>query len=58
MKDVAIVDATSQIYTLPGFVPNPREMYYFMGLYCLHTNVIHYLNMEVVYMTFVCKQHK
>jgi hypothetical protein len=55
MKDVATIDATSQIYKLHGFIPNPCEIYYFMGLYHLHTNVMHYLSMEVVCTTFVCK---
>ncbi len=45
----------SQIYKLHGFVPNPCKIYYFMGSYCLHTNVIHYLNIKVVCMTFMCK---
>jgi hypothetical protein len=58
MKDVATIDATSQIYKLHGFVPNLCEICYFMGSYRLHINVMHYLNMEVVCMTFVCKQHK
>jgi hypothetical protein len=29
-----------------------------MGLYRLNTNVTHYLNMEVVCMIFMYKQHK
>ncbi len=58
MKGVAIVNVTSQIYKLHGFVPNSCEFCYFMGSYCLHTNVMHYLNMEVIYMTFMYKQHK
>jgi len=37
MKDVAIVDVTSQIYKLHWFIPNPWEIYYFMGSYYLHT---------------------
>jgi hypothetical protein len=49
---------TSQIYRLYGFVPNPCEIYYFMGLYCLHMNVMHYLNTQIMCTTFVCKQYK
>jgi len=49
---------TSQIYRFHGFIPNLCEICYFMGLYCLYMNVMHYLNMEVVYTTIVCKQYK
>jgi hypothetical protein len=49
---------TSQNYRLHGFVTNLCEIYYFRGSYHLHTNVMHYLNMEVVCLTFVCKQYK
>jgi hypothetical protein len=31
---------------------------YFIGLYYLNTNVMHYLDMEVVCTIFVCKQHE
>ncbi len=41
----------SQIYKLHGFIPNQYKIYYFMDSYCLNTNVMHYLNMEVVCMT-------
>jgi hypothetical protein len=51
--------STSQIYMLHGFIPNPCEIYYFMGSYYLNMVVVHYLNMEVVMCTtFICKQHK
>jgi hypothetical protein len=46
---------SSQIYKLHGFVPNLCEICYFMGSYCL---LMHYLNMEGVCMTFVCKQYE
>jgi hypothetical protein len=48
----------SQIYKLHGFIPNPCENCYFMGSYSLNMNVMHYLNMEVMCTTFVCKQHE
>jgi hypothetical protein len=48
----------SQIYMLHGFVPNPCEICYFMGLYHLHMNAMHYLNKKVMCMTFVCKQYE
>jgi hypothetical protein len=35
---------TSQSYKLHGFIPNSCETYYFIGLYILNTNVMHYLN--------------
>jgi hypothetical protein len=53
--DVILESIPSQMYKLHGFVPNLCEIYYFMGSYHLHTNVMHYLNTEVVCMTFVCK---
>jgi len=53
--DVILASIPSQMYKLHGFVPNLCEIYYFMGSYHLHTNVMHYLNTEVVCMTFVCK---
>jgi hypothetical protein len=46
---------TSQIYRLHGFISNPCEICYFIGSYCLNMNVMHYLNMEVMCMIFVCK---
>jgi hypothetical protein len=49
---------TSQTYKLHGFVPNPYEVYCFVGLYCFNTNVMHYLHMKVMCMIFVCKQHE
>jgi hypothetical protein len=30
----------------------------FMGSYHLNTNIMHYLKMEVVCMTFMCEQHE
>jgi len=48
---------TSQIYMLRGFVPNPCEICYFMGSYCLNMNVMHCLNTKVMCRTFVCKQY-
>ncbi len=48
---------TSQIYMLHGFVPNPREICYFMGSHCLNMNVMHCLNTKVMCTTFVCKQY-
>jgi len=48
---------TSQIYMLHGFIPNPCEICYFMGSYCLNMNVMHCLNTKVMCMTFVCKQY-
>jgi hypothetical protein len=40
------------------FVPNLCKVYYFISSYCLNTNVMHYLSMEVMCTTFVCKQHE
>lgn len=34
------------------------EICYFTGLYCVNTNVVHYLNTKVVCVIFMCKQHK
>jgi len=48
----------SQIYRLHGFISNPCKIYYFMGSYYLHTNVIHYLNTKVSSTTFVSKQYE
>jgi hypothetical protein len=48
----------SQIYKLYDIVSNLGEICYFIGLYCLNMNVVHYLNMEVVCMIFMCKQHE
>jgi hypothetical protein len=31
---------------------------YFISSYCLNINVMHYLNMEVACMIFMCKQHE
>ncbi len=39
-------------------INHPHKFIGFMGLYCLNMNVMHYLNMEVMCITFVCKQHK
>jgi len=39
-------------------IPNPCEIYYFIGLYYLNMNVMHYLNTEVMWISFLCKQHK
>jgi hypothetical protein len=47
---------TSQIYKLHGFIPNLCEIYCFMGLCHLHTNVMHYLNTKIMCTTFVCKK--
>ncbi len=52
------LNKSSQIYRLHGFIPNSCKICYFMGLYCLNTNVMHDSNMEIMCMTFVCKQHK
>jgi hypothetical protein len=49
---------TSQIYRLHGLVPNPCEICYFIGLYYLNMNVVHYLNSEVVCTIFMCKQNE
>jgi hypothetical protein len=49
---------TSQIYKLHGFVLNLCENCYFISSYCLNMNVVHYLNMKVVCIVFVCKQHE
>jgi hypothetical protein len=46
------------MYRFHGFISNSCKIYYFIGLYCLNTNVMHYFNTEVVCMTFVCKQHE
>jgi len=53
---VALVTST-QIYRPYGFLSNLCEICYFMGVYCLNMNVIHYFNMKVVCTTFVCIQH-
>jgi hypothetical protein len=31
---------------------------YFIGLQCVNTNVVHYLDMEVMCMIFIYKQHE
>ncbi len=49
---------TSQIYRLHGFVSNSCKIYYFMVSYHLNTNVVHYLNSEVMCMIIVYKQHE
>jgi hypothetical protein len=46
------------MYRFNGFVSNSSEICYFIDLYCLNTNVMHYLNKEVVCIIFVCKQHE
>jgi hypothetical protein len=48
-------NATSQMYKIHGSIPNMCEIYYFMALYNLNMNVMHYLNMEVLCITFMCK---
>jgi hypothetical protein len=53
-----LIATTSQIYKLHKFIPNLWKICYFIGLYCLHTNVMHYLNTKVMCMTFGYKQHK
>jgi hypothetical protein len=55
---IGITKLTSQVYRLHEFVSNPCEIYYFMGSYHLHTNVMHYLNTKFVCMTFMCKQYE
>jgi hypothetical protein len=40
---------TSQIYWLYKFIPNSWEICYFIGSYHLHMNVMHYLNMKVMF---------
>jgi hypothetical protein len=47
----------SQIYILDGFVPNPCEICYSMGSYCLNMNVMHCINTKIMCTTFVCKQY-
>ncbi len=49
---------TSKFYKFHGFIPNMCKVCYFMGLYCLHANLMHYLNIEVMCMTFLSKQYK
>ncbi len=46
------------IYKLHGFIPNLCKIYYFICLYCLNMNVVHYLNMDIMCMTNLCKQHE
>ncbi len=58
MVETVIRKTTSQIYKVHGFIPNSCEIYYFIGLYWLNMNVVHYLNMKVECMIFICKQHK
>jgi hypothetical protein len=36
-----------------GFVLNLCEIYYFMDLYCLNMNVVHYLNTKIMCMIFM-----
>ncbi len=50
--------ATSQIYKLHGFVLDLCEIYYFMGSYWLNMTIMDYLNMEVMCMIFMYKQHE
>jgi hypothetical protein len=56
--DLYTIMYTSQIYKLYGFVPNSCKIYYFISLYWLNMNVMHYLNMKVVCTIFMCKQHE
>ncbi len=49
---------TSQIYKLHVVVPYLCEICYLIGLYYLNMNVVHYLNLEVVCTSFMCKQHE
>ncbi len=49
-----ILNKSSQIYRPHGFVPNPCEICYFMGLYCLNMNVMHDSNTKVMCTTFMC----
>ncbi len=49
---------TSHIYMLHEVIPNLCEICYFMSLYHLNTNVMHYLNTKVMCTTFMCKQHE
>jgi hypothetical protein len=56
-KQISMVyGCKSQIYKLHRFVL--FEICYFIGLYYLNTNVMHYLNTKIMCMTFLCKQHK
>jgi hypothetical protein len=53
-----LLTKSSEIYKLHGFVPDPCEIYYFIGSYWLNMNVMHYLNTKVMCTIFVCKQHE
>jgi hypothetical protein len=53
-----IITSSSQIYRLHGLIPNLCEICYFVGLYYLNMNVVHYLSMEVMCMTLMFKQYK
>ncbi len=47
---------TSQIYKFHRFIPNPCEICYCVDSYHLNTNVMHYLDTEVMCTTFMCKK--
>jgi hypothetical protein len=58
LMPISWLPLTSQTYKLHRFVPNLCKIYYFIGLYCLHTNDMHYLNTKVTCTTFGREQHK
>ncbi len=47
-------NTSSQIYKLHGFIPNLCEICYFMGVYPLNMNVMHYLNTKDCVHIFMC----
>jgi hypothetical protein len=44
LMTISWLPPTLQINILHRFIPNLCEICYFIGLYCLHTNDMHYLN--------------
>jgi len=55
MMWVLWLSKSSQDYRVHGFISNPCKKNYFINLYYLNTNVMHYLNTKVVCTTFMCK---
>jgi hypothetical protein len=46
----------SQIYELDRFIQNSHEIYYFMGSFFLHMDVVHHTCFK--HMTSMCKKHE
>ncbi len=51
------LSSSQQIYKFHGFISNLCEIFYFIYLYCLNKNVVHYVNTKIMCTTFMRKQH-